>query len=61
MAEFNAEGISKITSLLGDDATTTLDTIKAVAKLGKEYTSFTGNAGSYDSTVTFIYKTAAVQ
>lgn len=61
MAEFNADGISKITSLLGDDATTTLDTIKAVAKLGKEYTSFTGNAGSYDSTVTFIYKTAAVQ
>ncbi|SDN29989.1 hypothetical protein [Lachnospira pectinoschiza] len=61
MAEFNAEGISQITSLLGDDATTTLDTIKEVVKLGNNYTSFTGSTGNYDSTVTFIYKTAAVQ
>ncbi|MBQ2473016.1 MAG: hypothetical protein II512_01930, partial [Lachnospira sp.] len=61
MAEFNAEGISKITSLLGDDATTTLDTIKEVVKLGNNYTSFTGSTGNYDSTVTFIYKTAEIK
>jgi len=61
MAEFNAEGISQITSLLGDDATTTLDTIKEVVKLGNNYTSFTGSTGNYDSTVTFIYKTAEIK
>lgn len=61
MAEFNEEGISQITSLLGDDATTTLDTIKEVVKLGNNYTSFTGSTGNYDSTVTFIYKTAEIK
>ena len=60
MAEFNSEGVSQITSLVGDDAQTVIDTIDAIAKLGSSYNSFTGSTGNYDSSVVFIYKTAAV-
>ncbi len=61
MAEFNKEGISKITSLAGADVQTAIDTIDEVAKLGSNYKTFTGSTGNYDSSVTFVYKTAAIQ
>ena len=58
MAEFNASGIKAITSLVGDDADTAVDTIKEVIKLGKNYNSFLDKKDGKDSSVTFIYKTA---
>ena len=58
MAEFNASGIKAITSLVGDDADTAVDTIKEVIKLGKNYNSFLDKTDGKDSSVTFVYKMA---
>ena len=58
MAEFNASGIKAITSLVGNDADTAVDTIKEVIKLGKNYNSFLDKKDGKESSVTFIYKTA---
>ena len=60
MVEFNDTGISKITSLVGDDADIAIATIKEVVKLGKNYTSFTGTSDGKESSVVFIYKTAQI-
>ena len=57
MIQFNEEGISQITSLVGSDA---IDTIKKVINLGKDYQSFAGKADDMDGSVTFIYKTEGV-
>lgn len=37
MIQFNEEGISQITSLVGSDADDAIDTIKKVINLGKDY------------------------
>ena len=58
MAEFNETGIKAITSLVGDDADTAVDTIKEVIKLGQNYNRFLGKSDGKDNSVTFIYKTA---
>ena len=58
MAEFNETGIKAITSLVGDDADTAVDTIKKVIKLGQNYNTFLGKSDGKDNSVTFIYKTA---
>lgn len=58
MAEFNASGIKVITSLVGDDADTAVDTIKEVINLGKNYNTFLGKTDGKDSSVTFVYKMA---
>lgn len=58
MAEFNASGIKAITSLVGEDADTAVDTIKEVIKLGKNYNTFLGKTDGKEGSVTFIYKTA---
>lgn len=58
MAEFNASGIKAITSLVGDDADTAVDTIKEVINLGKNYNTFLGKTDGKDSSVTFVYKMA---
>ena len=58
MAEFNETGIKAITSLVGDDADTAVDTIKEVIKLGQNYNTFLGKSDGKDNSVTFIYKTA---
>ena len=58
MAEFNETGIKVITSLVGDDADTAVDTIKEVIKLGQNYNTFLGKSDGKDNSVTFIYKTA---
>ena len=44
MAEFNETGIKAITSLVGDDADTAVDTIKEVIKLGQNYNTFLGKS-----------------
>ena len=58
MAEFNETGIKAITSLVGDDADTAVDTIKEVIRLGQNYNTFLGKSDGKDNSVTFIYKTA---
>ena len=58
MDEFNASGIKAITSLVGDDADTAVDTIKEVINLGKNYNTFLGKTDGKDSSVTFVYKMA---
>ena len=60
MAEFNETGIKAITSLVGDDADTAVDTIKEVIKLGQNYNTFLGKSDGKDNSVTFIYKTACL-
>ena len=58
MAEFNETGIKAITSLVGNDADTAVDTIKEVIKLGKNYNTFLGKSDGKEGSVTFVYKTA---
>lgn len=60
MAEFNETGIKALTSLVGSDADTALNTLKAVVKAGQEYQSFAGKADDMEGSVTFIYKTEGV-
>lgn len=60
MVQFNEEGISQITSLVGDDAENAVETIKSVIKLGQEYQSFAGKSADIDGSVTFIYKTEGI-
>lgn len=60
MIKFNEEGINKITSLVGTDADTALETVKKVIELGQSYQSFAGKADDVDGTVTFIYKTEGI-
>ena len=60
MAEFNETGIKSLTSLVGTDADTALDTLKAVVKAGQEYQSFGGKSDDMEGSVTFIYKTDGI-
>ena len=60
MVQFNEEGISQITSLVGGDAENAVQTIKSVIKLGQEYQSFAGKSDDIDGSVTFIYKTEGI-
>lgn len=60
MIQFNEEGISQITALVGKDADEAVETIKQVIKLGQDYQSFAGKEDSMDGSVTFIYKTEGI-
>jgi len=57
LKEFDKEGISKITDLLGGDLGTVLSRIRVVTEVSKEYTNFAGIADDMDGSVKFIYKT----
>jgi len=60
MIQFNDEGISKITEILGTDAKDAVETIKQVVQLGNDYQSFAGKSDDVDGTVKFIYKTEGI-
>lgn len=60
MAQFNETGIKALTSLVGTDADTAVDTLKAIVKAGQEYQSFAGKADDMEGSVTFIYKTDGI-
>lgn len=60
MVQFNETGIKALTSLVGTDADTAIDTLKAIIKAGQEYQSFAGKAEDMEGSVTFIYKTDGV-
>ena len=58
--KFNNEGINKITSLVGDDAQSAVDTLKQIMQAGKDYQSFAGKSDDISGSVTFIYKTDGI-
>ena len=61
LKEFDKEGISKITDLLGGDLGTVLSRIRVVTEVSKEYTNFAGIADDMDGSVKFIYKTEEIE
>jgi len=61
MIQFNEEGISQITGLVGDDAKEAIDTLQAMTDLGKNYQSFAGKNDDMDGSVVFIYKIDGVK
>lgn len=60
VAEFNQEGISKLSELAGKDAEEVVETLKKIVQLGKDYQSFAGKADDMDGSVFFIYKTEGI-
>lgn len=59
--QLNQEGISKITSIFGDDAKNALNIIEDVLNNGKEYKSFTGINENMTGSVRFVFKTAEIK
>ena len=56
MAQFDAEGISKIADLFQGDAETLIDRLRALRDLDGSYTSFSGEAQDMPTTVKCIYR-----
>ena len=56
MVEFNETGVKKLASLVQDDGSDCIDTLKAVVNLGSDYQSFGGKTDDLDGSVKFIYK-----
>lgn len=56
MAQFDAEGISKIADLFQGDAETLIDRLRALRDLDGSYTSFSGETQDMPTTVKFIYR-----
>lgn len=59
--QLDKEGISKLTSLAGDDAQEAVDRLNAVMDAGKEYKTFTQLSDGMDGSVRFIIKTDEVK
>ena len=60
MAQFDREGIHKLTGLLEDNGRDLIDRAKALKELSEEYTSFGGNSEKGAGTVRFIMRTDAI-
>ncbi|PWL92503.1 MAG: hypothetical protein DBY10_00270 [Clostridiales bacterium] len=60
MAEFDEEGIQKLTSLMDGDLTGIVDRLEAIQDYAKEYQSYGGNARDMDCSTKFIYKTDSI-
>lgn len=61
LKEFNEKGISKLTSLAGDDLGSLVTRIKATVEVSRDYKSFAGIADSTDGDVKFIYRTDEIK
>ena len=61
MAEFDEQGIQKLSTLLEEDAKEVVDRLKAVQALSEEYTSFDGSEGSEPGSVQFIIRTESIE
>ena len=61
LKEFNEKGISKITSLAGDDLGSLVTRIKATVEVSRDYKSFAGIADGSDGDVKFIYRTDEIK
>lgn len=61
LKEFNEKGISKLTSLAGDDLGSLVTRIKATVEVSRDYKSFAGIANGTDGDVKFIYRTDEIK
>lgn len=61
LKEFNENGISKLTSLAGDDLGGLVTRIKATVEVSRDYKSFAGIADGTDGDVKFIYRTDEIK
>ena len=61
LKEFNEKGISKLTSLAGDDLGGLVTRIKATVEVSRDYKSFAGIADGTDGDVKFIYRTDEIK
>ena len=61
LKEFNKKGISKLTSLAGDDLGSIVTRIKATVEVSRDYKSFAGIADGTDGDVKFIYRTDEIK
>ena len=61
LKEFNEKGISKRTSLAGDDLGSLVTRIKATVEVSRDYKSFAGIADGTDGDVKFIYRTDEIK
>lgn len=61
LKEFNEKGISKLTSLVGDDLGSLVTRIKATVEVSRDYKSFAGIADGTDGDVKFIYRTDEIK
>ena len=61
LKEFNEKGISKLTSLAGDDLGSLVTRIKATVEVSRDYKSFAGIADGSDGDVKFIYRTDEIK
>lgn len=61
LKEFNEKGISKLTSLAGDDLGNLVTRIKATVEVSRDYKSFAGIADGTDGDVKFIYRTDEIK
>ena len=61
MAEFDKEGIQKLSDALNGDLQTVLDRLKAVEDADKSYTAFDGASQDMNGKVKFIIETAGIE
>ena len=61
LKEFNEKGISKLTSLAGDDLGSLVTRIKATVEVSRDYKSFAGISDGTDGDVKFIYRTDEIK
>lgn len=60
MAEFDREGIQKLTDLMDSDLTGIVDRLKAIQDYADSYQSYGGNVKDMDCSTKFIYKTDSI-
>ncbi len=61
LRQFNAEGVQKLTALLGDDLEGLADRLQATIDISRSYRSFAGIADDMDGQVKLIYRTAEIK
>ena len=61
MAEFDKEGIQKLSDVLNGELQTVLDRLKAVEDADKSYTAFDGASQDMNGKVKFIIETAGIE
>ena len=61
IVEFNEEGIEKILNAYNGDIEPLVERLQAVLDAGKDYDTYTDKADGVNSSVKFIYKTAAIK
>ena len=60
MAEFDEDGIQKLSALFQDDAQDLLDRLRALQEYSREYTSYSGASDAMPSLVRFIIRTESI-